>query len=646
MYSVGNVRELLIAFILLMIIGLGCSKSNPVSPGLVDGVTIKSLSQSPNRAIISYGGILISEDRSSVEVIPARSGDLHLNVLKLMEGKVCDDCFQIGNFGITSLGVFFCDVTIKHPFPGYDEFTGFDPRLIFITGSDFTFPESGRSISWNGDHIKLVYADGYTNLFNPTDYPEDDPGPFALKYTPGILATGDDLSATLNPYIAFNRDKERRIFYSAEADTEKLMMKLPDGPLEFGYAVDVCWTPVDPPITNPLEDFPPEANCREAYQIYVHQGAGLTDEIGCEASIQVEIWDHQGIDTVSTVLMEAPDLFSGFIELNFSTTMDEKIIFTGLISNDNGADLGDYPLLTRVIDFDEDENLGPIDGWNLTSFKITKSGYPLNDLIKIDIPQDDFFMGVDPTNWPQGLICSEPGHMHPTTDYIIGKFEVTCMEYSSFMAAGGYYNPAWWSEEGWTWRVFYERDMPFSWGINKGDHTPDIPISVHYYEAEAFCSWAGGRLPTEPEWERAARGEDHRLYPWGNEWDPSRCSTAANPEFWLYAIGNKCPVGTFSPEGDSPYGLADCAGNVREMTSYWASEFDNLEFIIYEQWANKDFDPIPDPLPGDMLRKICRGGGFGSTNADIFCLTIMRDPSGNLAQCGWSHGFRIVFDSF
>ena len=638
----GKVMKSLITFFLILIVCAGCSKSAPVFLTLTDDFTVKSLSQSPNRMVFAYGTVFIPADRTAVEVIPARSVDLHLNVLRIMEGKFCEDCFQISNFTVTSNDVFFCDVTIKHPFPGLDEFTGFDLRAILITGSDYTFPDSGRLISWNGDHIKLMYADGYTNLFNPTEFSPDLPVPDALKYTPGNLATGGSLTATLNPYIAFNRDKERRIFYSAESATEKLMIKLPDGPLEFGYAVDACWSPVQSPVTNPLEDFPPEANCREAYQIYVYQGVGLTDQVGSEAPVQVEIWDHQGIETVSTVIMEAPDLFVGRRMLNLTTNMKEKIIFQGTLTNDLGAEIGDIPVLTRVIDFDADENLGPIDGWNVTSFKITSTGYPLNDLVYI--PAGEFFMGVDPDNWPQGLFCSEPGHMHPTGAYYIGKYEATCREYSLFMAAGGYYNPAWWSEDGWAWRLLYDREKPYGWDTGHGENTPESPVTVHYYEAEAFCNWAGGRLPTEPEWERAARGEDHRLYPWGNVWDVSKCATTLNPVFQLIRIGGSCPVGSFSPEGDSPYGLADCAGNTREITTYWASEFDHYDFYIYEQWATGDFTPIPGPNPGYEARKICRGAsGYYDDEKDY--MTFTRFISGDLVKAGWASGFRIVYDA-
>ncbi|MCX6646849.1 MAG: SUMF1/EgtB/PvdO family nonheme iron enzyme [bacterium] len=222
-------------------------------------------------------------------------------------------------------------------------------------------------------------------------------------------------------------------------------------------------------------------------------------------------------------------------------------------------------------------------------------------------------MGRDPNNFPIKLAGrADPGHNHSIDhEYSIGKYEVTCREFSSFIATGGYSNPTWWSKEGWAWRVMCDKTGPFAWNMTQGDNTPDYPVGVHYYEAEAFCNWAGGRLPTEPEWERAARGEDHRLYPWGNEWDPAKCATIANPD---------------------------------EMTSYWASEFDDYEFYIYEQWAHDNFDPIPGPNPGYPARKIVRGGGYGSTDADLFCLTFMRDPSGDLNTDGWVAGFRIVYD--
>ena len=382
--KLSNAKLILWIFASLFIL-CGCGKAVPTTPEFIASDTHGISAQSPNRVVFSYGTIAISEDRTSVELIPSRTSELHLNVVKLLEGKACDNCLQIGNFATTSSDVLHCEVTLTHPFPGLDKFTGFDVRGIVVTGADYTFPESGHSISWTEDHLRLLYADGYTNVFNPTEFPVD-PDEFpALNYIPGNFSTGGNLTATLNPYIAFMRDTERRYFASGQAETNKFVLQLTPGALEFGYIVDACWAPVDGPVTDPVEDFPPEANCLEAYQIYTRQGAGLTDEAGSEAPVQVEIWDHQGLDTISAVVLEAPDLFHGTIELSLSNTMDERIIFQGSVENEFGAGLGEYPVLTRVIDTGSDPNLGQIDAWNVTGIKITESGYPLNDLIKVEI---------------------------------------------------------------------------------------------------------------------------------------------------------------------------------------------------------------------------------------------------------------------
>ncbi|MDF0675674.1 MAG: SUMF1/EgtB/PvdO family nonheme iron enzyme [Nitrospira sp.] len=142
-------------------------------------------------------------------------------------------------------------------------------------------------------------------------------------------------------------------------------------------------------------------------------------------------------------------------------------------------------------------------------------------------------------------------------DYWIDRYPVTNKKYRAFIKAGGYKNRQYWSDDGWKWKVANSITGPAYWNDvkwNKGDHPV---VGVSYYEAEAYATWAGKRLPTEQEWEKAARGEDGRQYPWGEGFDENLCNSSQS------GIGHTTPV-TQYPNGVSPHRCYDMAGNVWE----------------------------------------------------------------------------------
>jgi len=232
------------------------------------------------------------------------------------------------------------------------------------------------------------------------------------------------------------------------------------------------------------------------------------------------------------------------------------------------------------------------------------------------IPSGVFVMGSD-----QGKFYEGPPRKVFLKSYYIDKYEVTNELFQRFVNEGGYKDPKYWSPEGWQWkessRISYPgfwygkeyRKDPFGWDY----HKPEQPVAgLSWYEADAFCRWAGKRLPTEAEWEKAARGVDGRSYPWGN--DPASCS---------YANYGGCqrfptPVGSYE-KGKSPYGLYDMAGNVWE----WVDDWFSVDY--FSQDKGKDILENPKgPEKGDL--KTRKGGGWTYTEENIRTYARWRNP--------------------
>ncbi len=168
------------------------------------------------------------------------------------------------------------------------------------------------------------------------------------------------------------------------------------------------------------------------------------------------------------------------------------------------------------------------------------------------VPAGEFVMGSD-MNWKE-----EPAHTEYTKAFRIDKYEVTVSEYAHFVCDTGHRVPKYW----------LRRDG------KPGVGSELLPVVyVDYDDACAYCEWEGKRLPTEAEWEKAARGTDGRNFPWGDDWNPDYANT------WEKGAHRRAPVYAY-PEGASPYGALNMGGNVWEWTSSWLVNYpaSELEF--------------------------------------------------------------------
>jgi formylglycine-generating enzyme required for sulfatase activity len=161
--------------------------------------------------------------------------------------------------------------------------------------------------------------------------------------------------------------------------------------------------------------------------------------------------------------------------------------------------------------------------------------------IVVRIPEGDFLMGSVEN---EGKPDERPQHAVYTSEFLIDKTEVSWRQFRKFVEATGSMLPP----------------VPI-WGTRDDYPQP----FVLWEEARAYCEWVGGRLPTEAEWEKAARGTDGRSYPWGDEWDPDRCNSISGGLHQPESVGayTRCV---------SPYGVLDMAGSMWEWCADWYGE--------------------------------------------------------------------------
>ena len=232
----------------------------------------------------------------------------------------------------------------------------------------------------------------------------------------------------------------------------------------------------------------------------------------------------------------------------------------------------------------------------------------LDPVPMVVIPAGEFLMGNPQgkgraDEWPQRSVYLDA--------FAIDQLEVTNERYLAFVSATGHRNPL----------------NPYGTGpLTSIKGIEQLPVvQTAWYDAKAYCGWAKKRLPTEAEWEKAARGADGRQFPWGNE-DPN--AKRANYDREWADEKTLSPVGSL-PEGDSPYGVKDMAGNARE----WVSDWYDPDYYKHAPARNPQ-----GPDKKGVVRSI-RGGSWHSPLADI---TASARGRGGFALQTHGTGFRCA----
>jgi iron(II)-dependent oxidoreductase len=225
------------------------------------------------------------------------------------------------------------------------------------------------------------------------------------------------------------------------------------------------------------------------------------------------------------------------------------------------------------------------------------------------VPAGPFTMGTSAEPW--ALDNERPGHSRDVPGFFIDVVPVTCGAYRNFVEDGGYDDPRWWAPQGWAYvrehglsaPLFWHRDGAAQWLRRRFGVTEPVPddepvLHVSWYEADAYARWTGRRLPTEAEWEKAARhspatGRSLR-YPWGDA-DPSPDHANLGQRHLRPA-----PAGSY-PQGASPLGVRQLIGDVWEWTASDFLPYPGFTVFPYAEYSQVFFG---------SEYKVLRGGSF------------------------------------
>jgi len=261
---------------------------------------------------------------------------------------------------------------------------------------------------------------------------------------------------------------------------------------------------------------------------------------------------------------------------------------------------------------------------------------PVDGMTLVCVPAGEFIMGNDLTTAWQ--LDESPAHQVYLDDYWIDRNEVTNQQFANYLNTNFPVNLDLRIDQG---NIVQGSEILYkflvqseNWmdqiSFENGTFKPlggaeDLPVAfVTWYGAQAYCEWAGRALPTEAQWEKAARGMDERQYPWGNEWDSNKTNSVMNDPF-----PQTSPIGSF-PNGISPYGAFDMSGNLWE----WVADFYDPNFYQYS--------PLRNPTgPIASYEKVLRGGSWEDSVPFTLRITDRYNrPAGSSLQ---DYGFRCVY---
>ncbi|HKS49082.1 MAG TPA: ergothioneine biosynthesis protein EgtB [Amycolatopsis sp.] len=231
------------------------------------------------------------------------------------------------------------------------------------------------------------------------------------------------------------------------------------------------------------------------------------------------------------------------------------------------------------------------------------------------VPAGPFLMGTSVEPW--ALDNERPAHEVVVDAFFIDTAPVTNGAYLEFVESGGYHERRWWSEAGWAYRTAHDITAPRFWrreaggwwrtrfGLDEPVPPEQFVVHVSFYEAEAYAAWAGKRLPTEPEWEKAARFDpatgQSRRYPWGNG-DPTPEHANLGQRYLSPSVAGAYPAGV------SALGVHQLIGDVWEWTSTDFHGYPGFAAFPYREYSEVFFGPE---------YKVLRGGSFGTDAAAI-----------------------------